>query len=76
MSTTANMSLSELRALQERRKKEDEELQQRMEEAEEQEVERRCEEVLNTELLGRLERRSTLDVDVGGAEFSRRDILQ
>ena len=45
MSTTANMSLSELRVLQERRKKEDEELQQRMEEAEEQEVERRCEEV-------------------------------
>ena len=31
-------------ALQERRKKEDEELQRRMEEAEEQEAERRCEE--------------------------------
>ena len=37
MSTTANMTLSELRALQERRKKEDEELRRRMEEAEEQE---------------------------------------
>ena len=44
MSTTANMSLSELRALQERWKKEDEELQRRMEEAEEQEAEQRCEE--------------------------------
>ena len=44
MSTTANMSLNELRALQERRKKEDEELQWRMEEAEEQEAEQRCEE--------------------------------
>ena len=44
MSTTANMSLSELRALQERRKREDEELQRRMEEAEEQEAERRREE--------------------------------
>ena len=44
MSSTANMSLSELHALQERRKREDEELQQHMEEAEEQEVERRCEE--------------------------------
>ena len=44
MSTTANMTLSELRALQERWKKEDEELQWRMEEAEEQEVEWRREE--------------------------------
>ena len=32
--------------------------------------------VLNTELLGRSERRSMLDVDVGGAEFSRRDVLR
>ena len=32
-------------------------------------------ELLNTELLGRSERRSTSDVDVGGAEFSGRDIL-
>ena len=31
---------------------------------------------VNTELLGRLEHRSTLDVDVGGAEFSGRDVLQ
>ena len=44
MSTTANMTLSELRALQERRKKEDEELQWQMEEAEEQEAEWRREE--------------------------------
>ena len=44
MSSTANMLLSELRTLQERRKREDEELQWRMEEAEEQEVERRREE--------------------------------
>ena len=44
MLTTANMSLSELRALQEQRKKEDEELRRRMEEAEEQEAERRREE--------------------------------
>ena len=44
MSSTTNMSLSELRVLQERRKREDEELQQCMEEAEEQEAERRCEE--------------------------------
>ena len=33
-------------------------------------------ELLNTELLGRSERRSTLDVDVRGAEFSGRDVLQ
>ena len=32
--------------------------------------------LLSTELLRRSERRSTLDVDVGGAEFSRRDVLQ
>ena len=32
--------------------------------------------VLNTELLGRSERRSTSDVDVRGAEFSGRDVLQ
>ena len=32
--------------------------------------------LLNTELLERSERQSTLDVDVGGAEFSRSDILQ
>ena len=32
--------------------------------------------LLNTELLGRLERRSTSDIDVGGAEFSRSDVLQ
>ena len=32
--------------------------------------------LLNTELLGRSERRSTSDVDVGGAEFSGRDILR
>ena len=32
--------------------------------------------LLSTELLGRSERRSTLDVDVGGAEFSGRDVLQ
>ena len=32
--------------------------------------------MLNTELLGRSERRSTSDVDVGGAEFSGRDVLQ
>ena len=44
MSTTANMSLNELHALQEQWKKEDEELQRRMEEAEEQEAERRREE--------------------------------
>ena len=44
MSTTANMSLSELRALQEQWKKGDEELQWCMEEAEEQEAERRREE--------------------------------
>ena len=44
MSTTANMSLNELHALQKQWKKEDEELQWRMEEAEEQEAERRCEE--------------------------------
>ena len=45
MSSTTNMSLNELRTLQERRKKEDEELQWCMEEAEEQEVEQKCEEV-------------------------------
>ena len=45
MLTTANMSLNELRALQERWKREDEELQQHMEEAKEQEVERRHEKV-------------------------------
>ena len=44
MSSTANMSLSELRVLQEQQKREDEELQRRMEEAKEQEAERRCEE--------------------------------
>ena len=44
MLTTTNMSLIELRALQERWKKEDEELQWRMEEAEEQEAEQRREE--------------------------------
>ena len=38
MSTTANMSLIELRVLQERWKKEDKELQWRMEEAKEQEA--------------------------------------
>ena len=32
--------------------------------------------LLNTELLGRSERQSTSDVDVAGAEFSRRDILR
>ena len=32
--------------------------------------------LLNTELLGRSECRSTSDVDVGGAEFSGRDILR
>ena len=32
--------------------------------------------LLNTELLGRSERRSTLDVDVGGAEFSGSDVLR
>ena len=32
--------------------------------------------VLNAELLGRSERRSTSDVDVGGAEFSGCDILR
>ena len=44
MSTTANMSLNELCTLQERQKREDEELQWRMEEAEEQEAEWRHEE--------------------------------
>ena len=44
MSTTANMTLSELHALQEWWKKEDEELQWWMEEAEEQKVEWRHEE--------------------------------
>ena len=44
MSTTTNMSLNELHVLQERWKKEDEELQRCMEEAEEQEVEQRHEE--------------------------------
>ena len=44
MSTTAKMSLSKLHALQERRKREDEELQWQMEEAEEQEAEQRREE--------------------------------
>ena len=32
--------------------------------------------LLNTELLGRSERRSTSDVNVGGAEFSGSDVLQ
>ena len=32
--------------------------------------------LLSTELLGRLERQSTSDIDVGGAEFSGRDVLQ
>ena len=32
--------------------------------------------LLNTELLERSEGRSMLDIDVGGAEFSRSDILQ
>ena len=32
--------------------------------------------MLNTELLGRSERRSTSDVDVRGAEFSGRDVLR
>ena len=32
--------------------------------------------LLNTELLGRSERRSTSDVNVGGAEFSGNDVLQ
>ena len=32
--------------------------------------------LLNTELLERSEHRSTLDIDVGGAEFSRSDVLQ
>ena len=32
--------------------------------------------LLNTELLERWEHWSTLDVDVGGAEFSRSDVLQ
>ena len=32
--------------------------------------------LLNTELLGRSERRSMSDVDVGGAESSRRDVLR
>ena len=32
--------------------------------------------LLNAELLGRSEHRSTSDVDVGGAEFSERDILR
>ena len=32
--------------------------------------------VLSTELLGRSERQSTSDIDVGGAEFSRRDVLR
>ena len=32
--------------------------------------------LLSTELLGRLEHWSTSDIDVGGAEFSGRDILQ
>ena len=31
--------------------------------------------LLNTELLGRLERQSTSDIDVGGGEFSGRDVL-
>ena len=31
--------------------------------------------LLNTELLRRSERWSTLDVDVGGAEFSGSDVL-
>ena len=32
--------------------------------------------LLSTELLERLERRSMSDVDVGGAEFSGRDVLR
>ena len=32
--------------------------------------------LLNTELLGRLERQSMLDVDVRGAEFSGSDVLR
>ena len=32
--------------------------------------------MLNTELLGRSECRSMSDVDVGGAEFSGRDVLR
>ena len=32
--------------------------------------------MLSTELLGRSERQSTSDVDVGGAEFSGRDVLR
>ena len=44
MSSTANMSLSKLRMLQERWKKEDKELQRQLEEAEEQEAEWRHEE--------------------------------
>ena len=32
--------------------------------------------LLSTELLKTLEHQSMLDVDVGGAEFSRSDILQ
>ena len=32
--------------------------------------------MLNTELLGRSERQSMSDVDVGGAEFSGRNVLR